>query len=184
MTTRSLLAIMLSGTYAVTALPAVAQDDDAAARQQLVNNPDPATFEPYGTPSPVKVVKDKEVQGGRALLIPADGVGKPFAVGMNVLTTKQVRVGDKLSVMFYAKLQQAEPGVTAGKLSLRLQLAMKPYPSFADKSVEVGPAWKLYSMDAVADRDYAPGALSTAFQFNSARQVIAMGVVAVFDKGQ
>lgn len=184
MTLRILLAAALGGALLTVAAPAAAQDDDAAAKQQMVNNPDPSAFQPYGTPSPVKVVKDKAVQGGRAMLIPTDGQGKPYAVGMNVPLTKRVKSGDKLEVMFYAKLAEAEPGVTSAKISLRLQLNSKPYPSFANKTVEVSPEWKLFSMDAVADRDYAANTLSTAFQFNTAKHVIAMGVVAVFDKGQ
>lgn len=163
--------------------PATAQDD-ATARQQLVNNPNPAGFQVYGSPSPPKVVKDKTVQDGRAILVPADGQGKPYAVGINVVTTKPVKAGDRLAVMFYAKLQEAEPGVTKGKLSLRLQLAEKPYPSIGDKSVELTNAWQLFQLEAVADRNYAPGQLSAAFQLNYAKQVTGIGIVAIFDHGK
>ncbi len=97
--------------------------------------------------------------------------------------TKAVRA-DKLRVMSYAKLYEAEPGVTAAKISLRIQLAVKPHPSFANKTVAVGPEWKLVSMDGIADKNYAANAIGTAFQCNSAKHVIAIGPVAVFNQGR
>lgn len=186
MTIRMFIAAAVGGLL-LAAAPAQAQDgaqDDAAAKQQMINNPDPSAFQVYGLTIPPRVIKDKAVQGGRALLIQATGEGKPFSIGLNIPLNKKVKSGDRLQVMFYAKLQQPAPDATASKISLRLQLAEKPYTSFADKSVQLTPEWKLYSMDAIADRDYAANALSCAFQLNYAKYAVALGVVAVFDQGK
>ena len=173
----------VAGLLLIGAVPAAGQDD-AAAKQQLVNNPDPASFQIYGAATPPKVVKDKSVQAERAVLVTVSGMGKPSAVGATVPTTKPVKAGDKLSVMFFARLHQAEPGVTAGKLPLRLQLNQAPYTSFAEKTVELTDQWKIFNLDAVADKDYPAGKMSVAFQLNTAKQVTALGIVAVYDKGK
>ncbi|MES2986518.1 MAG: carbohydrate binding domain-containing protein [Pseudomonadota bacterium] len=164
----------------VATAPFAAQAQDAAP----INNPNPASFQVYGLPSPPKSVKDDGVQGGRALPVTVTGSGTPYAVGVNVPLTQAVKAGDRLTVMFYAKLQKAEPGVTTTKITGQVQLSGAPYTAIASKPVDLSPEWKLFTFDAVADKDYAKGQLTAAFHVNTGKQTVALGVVAVFDKAK
>lgn len=157
---------------------ASAQDDPG----QLVSNPNPASFQVYGLPSAPKSVKDDSVQGGRALPVAVSGNGTPYAVGVNVPLIQSIKAGDKLTMMFYAKLAKAEPGVTTAKIAAQVQLSSAPYTAIASKPFDLGTEWKLLAVTAVADKDYAKGALTAAFHINTAKQTIALGPVAVFAK--
>jgi hypothetical protein len=165
----------------IAAAPLSAQAQDAPAP---INNPNPATFQVYGLPSPPKSVKDDTVQGGRALPVSVTGSGTPYAVGVNVPLTQAVKAGDKLNLMFFAKLQAAEPGVTTSKIAAQIQLSSAPYTAIASKQVDLTSEWKLFTMDAVADKDYAKGQLTAAFHINTGKQTVALGLVAVFDQGR
>lgn len=181
----SLRTALVLGLLAVSAAAAPfaaqgmgSQDDPGP----MVNDPNPATFQVYGVPSPPKSVKDDAVQGGRALNIPVTGSGTPYAVGINVPITNPIKAGDQLTVMFYAKLQKAEPGVTSAKITAQVQLSSAPYTAIASKPVDVPMEWKLFTANAVADKDYAKGALTAAFHINTGKQTIGLGLVAVFAK--
>jgi hypothetical protein len=148
----------------------------------MINDPNPATFQVYGIPSAPKSVKDESVQGGRALNVPVTGSGTPYAVGVNVPLNKPVKAGDQLTVMFYAKLQKAEPGVTSAKVTAQVQLSSAPYTAIAGKPFDVPTEWKLFTVTAVADKDYSKGSLTAAFHINTGKQTIGLGLVAVFAK--
>lgn len=166
----------------LTAAPALAQDDAAA---NIITNPDPSTFQVYGlTPAP-KSKKDETVQGGRALPVAVTGSGSPYSVGVNVPIIQPVKAGDKLTLMFYAKLGKAEPGVTSVKIAnAQIQLAAAPYTGLFGQGFDVGPEWKLYSVSGKADKDYGKGVLNAAFHVNTGKHTLLLGVVAVLNNGQ
>lgn len=170
---------MIAGLIAAAPLAAQAQSEPVP-----INNPNPATFQVYGLPSPPKSVKDDTVQGGRALPVAVNGVGTPYAVGVNVPITQAVKAGDKLNLMFFARLQKAEPGVTATKIAGQIQLSGAPYTAIAGKQVDLTSEWKLFTLEAIADKDYAKGQLTAAFHINTGKQTVALGLVAVFDYGK
>jgi hypothetical protein len=181
---RSALAL---GLFAVSstmlASPAAAQADDAAA-QAMINDPNPATFAVWGvTPAP-KSKKDESVQGGRAVVVPAPGGGNPWDVSVNVPITKPIKAGDKLVLMYYAKLAKLEPGQTSGRVTGQLQLSSAPYSVVIGGQVDVPTEWKLFTVEGKADKDYAKGSLNATFHLNHGKQTIAIGLVAVFDYGQ
>jgi hypothetical protein len=164
---------------AVLAVPLAAAQDDPG---QMINDPNPATFQVYGvTPAP-KSVKDESVQGGRALPVAVTGSGTPYAVGINVPITQPIKAGDHLTMMFFAKLQKAEPGVTSAKIAGQIQLAGAPYTALVSQQFDVPAEWKLFQITAVADKDYAKGTLNAAFHVNTGKHTMALGLVAVFDK--
>jgi hypothetical protein len=170
---------------AVLVMPGMARaQSDAEAAQQMLNDPNPATFNLYGiTPAP-KSVKDDSVQGGRALKVKVTGAGNPWDVGVSVPLTKPIRAGDRIEMMFYAKIDKPAEGETSGRLGGGIQLSQAPYSSFMTKDFEITPEWKLYTLSGVADKDYPKGAVNAAFQLDTGKHVVALGIVAVFDKGQ
>jgi len=169
------------------ALPAVATPLAAAGMQTddpgtMINDPNPATFGVYGvTPAP-KSIKDESVQGGRALNVAVTGSGTPYAVGINVPINAAIHAGDHVTMMFYAKLQKAEPGVTSAKISANIQLSAAPYSALVSKQFDATPEWKLFVVTATADREYAKGSVNAAFHINTGRHTMGLGLVAVFAK--
>lgn len=163
---------------AFAAAPAAAQSD---AARQLINEPSPGAFTVYGLPEKPKPRKDAGVQGGQALrvVVPAKGAN-PFAVGLSVPVKKAVKKGDKLLLAFWARFDKAEgPSVTLANVSV--QLSSAPYTGFFGQSVEIGPAWKMYSVEGTADRDYAAGQLAIAMHLATGKQVIDLGPIFLLD---
>lgn len=164
---------------------AVAQDD-AAAAQEMINDPNPATFQVWGvTPAP-KSVKDDSVQGGRSVHVPVTGSGNPWDTSVNVPILKPIKAGDKLQMMFYAKLEKPENGATTARINAaQLQLSAAPYSVVFGEGVDITPEWKLFVVEGRADKDYAKGTLNATFHLNvGGKHTVAMGLVAVFDHGQ
>ena len=181
MSLRTALALGLLAVPAIAAPLAAAgmQSDDPGP---MINDPNPATFGVYGvTPAP-KSVKDDSVQGARALNVAVTGSGTPYAVGINVPITAPVKAGDHLTMMFYAKLQKAEPGVTSAKITANIQLSAAPYTSLVSKQFDATPEWKLFVVTATADKDYGKGSINAAFHINTGRHTMGLGLVAVFAK--
>lgn len=174
-------ALLLGLLAAPLAAPAVAQDD---AAQQMINDPNPAMFQVWGlTPAP-KSVKDDSVQGGRSVHVATTGNGNPWDVSVNVPIIKPIKAGDHLQMMYYAKLEKPAEGETTGKITGQLQISSAPYTVVMGSTVDVPQEWKLFVVEGRADKDYAKGTLNATFHLNQGHHTIAMGLVAVFDKGQ
>ena len=182
---RILMAAALLAVPLAIATPALAQQSDDEAAQEMVTDPNPAHFQVYGLNPAPKSVKDESVQGGRSLPVPVTGEGQPWGIGVNVPITREVKKGDTLVMMFYARLAKAEPGVTSARIaSAQIQLAGAPYTALFGKGVDITHEWQLFTVSGKADRDYDKGALNAAFHLNTGKHTVALGIVAVFDKGQ
>lgn len=169
------LALVLPGA-------ALAQDDSG----QMINDPNPANFSVWGVQPAPKSVKDESVQGGRSVHVPVTGKGNPWDISVNVPITSPIRSGDRLTMMFYAKLEKPENGATSARINAaQVQLAAAPYSVVFGEGVDITPEWKLFTVEGRADKDYAKGTLNATFHLNVGdKHTVAMGVVAVFDKGQ
>lgn len=181
----SLRIAMVLGLLAapVAATPAWAQSDDAAA-QQMINDPNPATFAVWGlTPAP-KSVKDDSVQGGRSVHVPVTGAGNPWDISVNVPITKPIHAGDRLQMMFYAKLEKPAEGETSAQINAQLQISSAPYTVVIGGPQQISTEWKLYTVEGRADKDYGKGTVNATFHLNTGKHTVAMGLVAVFDHGQ
>jgi hypothetical protein len=166
------------GAAWLAAAPAAAQDDIA---KQIINVPSPGAFTIYGLPEKPKIRKDASVQGGQALRVAVPGKGAtPYAVGLSAPVTKAVKKGDKLVLAFWARFDKAE-GTSVTIANVSVQLSSPPYTGFFGKSVDIGPEWKLYSVEGVADRDYAAGELAVAMHLATGKQVIDLGPIFLLD---
>ena len=146
----------------------------------MITNTNPASFQAYGLTPPPKLVSDKAVQGGKALRVPLTGAGDPWSVGVNIPLIKPVKAGDKLVVAFYARLNKSD--APTAKINAQVQLSSAPYTAIAGKPFDVPAQWTLFTVKAVADKDYAKGTLTAAFHINTGKQTIGLGLVAVFAK--
>lgn len=166
------------GAALLAAVPAAAQDDIS---KQIVNEPSPGAFTIYGLPEKPKVRKDASVQGGQALRVAVPGKSAtPYAVGLSAPVKKAIKKGDKLVLAFWARFDKAEAAI-ATIANVSVQLSSPPYTGFFGRNVDIGPDWKLYSIEGVADRDYAAGELAIAMHLATGRQVIDLGPIFLLD---
>jgi hypothetical protein len=169
---------LAAATTLFAAAPAAAQDEIA---KQIVNEPSPASFSVYGLPEKPRIRKDAAVQGGQALRVVIPGKGaNPYAVGLLAPVRKAIKKGDRLVLAFWARFDKAEgPTVNIGNASV--QLATAPYTAFFGKPVDIGPEWKLYSIEGVSDRDYAPGEVTISLHLATGKQVVDIGPIFLLD---
>lgn len=168
---------------ALAAAPAFAQSDDAAA-QAIINDPNPANFMVWGVTPPPKSVKDDSVQGGRSVHVPTTGAGNPWDISVNVPIIKPIKAGDRLTLMYYAKLEKPKEGETSAHIIGQIQLSAAPYSVVIGSPADLTTEWKLYSVEGTADKDYAKGSLNATFHLNTGKHTVAIGLVAAFDYGQ
>jgi hypothetical protein len=156
---------------------AFAQDDIA---RQLINDPNTA-WTVYG-PQTNKKIRDRKVQGGRAIevSVAAPG-GNPWDTAAQVPITGRISKGDRILAAAWLKAATAD-GAPAD-LAMRIQVDSPPYDAVVEKRQSVGDGWQLHSIETVAARDYAEGTCTLVVHLGSARQVVDLGPAFVLDMG-
>jgi len=190
MMTRTLTALAV-GLTLTGALPVQAQEPPAAAPAQrqgsmldkAVNSVHVTSWNVYGANQTHQTVTST-VQGGHALRVDVTAAGgNTWDVGAGSVSTKPVRAGDVLLLAVWMRTERAPQGADAGRAIIRLQGNAEPYPDVVSVPVAPTGEWKLYFANAVADRDWAPGALGATVQLAGASQTIDLGPVFIFDMG-
>lgn len=168
----------------VLAGAALAAHSRAAADPVMLNNPNPASFQVYGVQPAPKSVVDESVEGGRALVVPVEGKGEPWAVGINVPINKAIKKGDRIEVFYWAKLKDGSAGQSARIAAAQLQLNSAPYTTLFGEGATITPEWKLYQLKGVAPDNYPRNTLTASFHVNTGKHAVALGAVAVLNQGQ
>jgi hypothetical protein len=164
------------------AVPAAAQETGNAA-ERLINDPRVEALQPYGQPIPPVVRGDKGVQFGKALRVRLKGSKDFWRVGVITPVLKPVKKGDRIVIAFWAKASGTENGAP-GRIG-RVQLEATPViRTIFEQAFDIGPEWKMYQFEGVADRDYAPRTLNAAMHLDSAKQVLDIGPLFVVNYGQ
>ncbi|KTF70464.1 hypothetical protein ACNFJ7_11435 [Sphingomonas sp. HT-1] len=168
----------------IDASPARAQaQQQSDISQQIINSPTPETFTVYGLSAKPAVVKDKNVQGGRAIRVPiAGGSDQPWSVGLISAINQPVKKGDKLVVAVWARAEKLPEGATTAKIAtIQVGLAKEPYTTVFKGEAEVGTEWKMVHVAGTVDRDYAPGDISVSLHLATAKQVLDIGPILLLD---
>ena len=171
-----------------TAAPSTAQEAPPTnARPSLleraVNAVHVSSFDVYG-PGQSHAIVESNVQGGRALRVDVATAGTNiWDVGAGSATTRPVRNGDVLLLAVWLRAERLPAGAQTARVNVRLQDAAAPYAEIGSAEVMVGSEWKMYFAQAVATRDYAPGAAAATIQLASASQTIDLGPVFILDFG-
>ena len=189
------LAAGLSLTAAAVA-PALAQDTPAPAaasgapRQggsmldKAVNNIHVNSWSVYGAGQTHQIITST-VQGGHAMRVDVTAAGgNTWDVGAGSVSTKPVQSGDVLLLAVWMRTERAPTGSDTGTAIIRLQGNAEPYPDVVSAPVRPTGEWKLHFANAVADRDWAPGALGATVQLAGASQTIDLGPVFIFNLGR
>lgn len=164
---------------AVPVAAATGQDDLAS---KIVNNPG----NPQVTGATARLIDDAKVQGGKALRIQVARKGaNPWDASVGGPVVKPVKAGDKLVLVFSARLDKGENGATTATLPYdAVQLAAAPYSNVISDTHQIGPEWKTLQVTGKADQDYPAGALKVTIQLATARQTVDFGPIVVLDMGQ
>ncbi|WP_294256738.1 hypothetical protein [uncultured Sphingomonas sp.] len=166
------------------ASPALAQaQQQGDISKQIINVPTPEAFTVYGLSAKPGVVKDKNVQGGRALRVPIlTASDQPWSVGLISAITQPVKKGDKLVIAVWARAEKLPEGATSARLStIQIGLTKEPYTPVFKGEAEIDGTWKMVHVVGTADRDYAPGDISVSLHLASAKQVLDIGPILLLD---
>ena len=160
---------------------ATAQDSSDLARH-IVNDPS----NPQVTGAAARLVDDSAVKGGKALRIQVSRKGQnPWDATVGGPVLKPVKAGDKLILIFQAKLEHGDKGATTATLPYNaVQLAAAPYTNVISNSADIGPDWKTIQVEGKADKDYPAKALKVTIQLATARQIVQFGPIVLLDMGQ
>jgi hypothetical protein len=164
----------------IAAVPAavLAQDDLA---KKIVNDPGA----PDVSGSKASLVDDAKVQGGKALRVAVPRKGaNPWDSTVGGAISKPIAKGDRLVMLFSARLEKGENGATAATLPYNaVQLAAAPYSTVISGEAAIGPEWKDFRIEGVSGGAYAAGDLKVTIQLATARQTVDFGPIVVLDMG-
>lgn len=186
------IAALLAGLALSAAAPVVAHEAEPAPQQassggsmldRAVNDVHVNGWNIYGAGQTNQIVAS-QVQGGHAMRVDVTQAGRnPWDVGAGSVSTKPVQAGDVLLLAVWMRAERAPTGSETGRAIIRLQGNAEPYPDVVSVPIAPTGEWKLYFADAVADRDWAAGALGATVQLAGASQTIDLGPVFIFDMG-
>ncbi|HZU50325.1 MAG TPA: hypothetical protein VE968_00470 [Sphingomicrobium sp.] len=161
--------------------PAAAQDPNDLAKQ-IVNDPSA----PDVSGAKATLVNDPKAQGGKALRIDVPRKGSnPWDSTVGGTVKKAISKGDRLVLIFSARLQKGENGATTAVLPYNaVQLATAPYTTVISGSGAIGPDWKDFQVTGISDANYAPGALKVTIQLATAKQTVDFGPIVLLDRGK
>lgn len=149
---------------------------------KIVN--DPSTPEVNGARA--ELLKDGARDGGTALRVTVRQKGKNnWDSSVESSIKKAVAKGDKLVLMFDARLHEGPGGATSAAIpNAALQQKEAPYKTLGNGSPALTSAWQSFRYEGVADRDYAADAVKATIQIGNARQTIDFANIIVLNMGQ
>jgi hypothetical protein len=160
---------------------AAAQSADDLAKQ-IIN--DPAA--PDVTGAKASLVNDTKAQGGKALRVQVPHKGtNPWDSTVGGAIKKPIAKGDRLVLLFSARLESGENGATTAILPYNaIQLAAAPYSTVMTGAAQIGPEWKDFQVTGVADGNYPAGSLKVTIQLATAKQTVDFGPIVVLDRSK
>src|SRR5206468_12215991 len=98
---------------------------------------------------------------------------------------KPIAKGDRLVLLFSARLEKGENGATTATLPYNaVQLTQAPYSTVISGAGQIGPEWKDIQVSGVADANYPAGALKVTIQLATAKQTVDFGPIVLLDRGK
>lgn len=165
------------------ARPAATEQQQLSLLERAVNDVRVSSWSAYG-PGQTARILPAQVQGNNAFRVDvATAVANPWDVGANALTNKPIAAGDVLLLGVWARAERLPQEAPVARINIGLQLNEAPYTPMATRSIEVGPEWKLYFLQADASRTYNAGQAGASVHLATASQTIDLGPVFILDFG-
>jgi hypothetical protein len=121
------------------------------------------------------------VPGDHAFRIKANKGSNPWDVQASSPVAGGINQGDVIMLMYYARA--AEPAEGGSKLTARIQLNSPPWTSVMDMSSDISTEWKAHCAHRVASGTLGENKGSVSIHLATAKQVIELGPVFVFNFG-
>jgi hypothetical protein len=150
--------------------------------KKIVNDPSA----PDVSGAKASLVDDAKAQGGKALRVQVPRKGaNPWDSTVGGAIKKPIAKGDKLIMLFSARLEKGENGAASVTLPYNaIQLAGAPYSTVMSGPETIGPEWKDFKIEGVSDAAYMAGDLKVTIQLATARQTVDFGPIVVLDMGK
>ncbi|MEO5774576.1 MAG: hypothetical protein ABIQ32_10725 [Sphingomicrobium sp.] len=160
----------------------LASIDPAKIAGMVINDPG----NPSVNKAKARLINDDRVTGGKALRIQVAEKGKNvWDSNLTSAIKKPIKAGDRLLLVFWARLEKGENGATTATLpSNGANLLSPPWTGLLGQSVDIGPDWKQFEISGTASRAYAPGEAGVSIQLATAKQTVDFGPVILLDLGQ
>lgn len=128
-----------------------------------------------------KVIK-AAVAGDHAFRVKATKGKNPWDVQASSPIAGAINEGDVIMLNYYARAE--EPAEGGSSLTARIQLAGAPYTSVLDMTSKISGEWKSYCAFRVASASIAENKSNVSIHLATAKQVIDLGPVLVFNFGK
>ena len=122
------------------------------------------------------------IPGGHAFRVKATKGVNPWDVQASSSIQGAINEGDVIMLMYYARA--AEPAEGGSSLTARVQLSGAPYTSALDMTSQITGEWKSYCGHRVASATLPEKKSNVSIHLATARQVIELGPVFVFNFGK
>ncbi|MEO8018802.1 MAG: hypothetical protein ABI769_13385 [Pseudomonadota bacterium] len=122
-----------------------------------------------------------EVPGGFAFRVKANKSVNPWDVQASSPVAGAINQGDVIMLNYFARAE--EPAEGGSSLTARVQLASAPYSSVLDMTSKISGEWKSYCAFRVATATIPEKKSSVSIHLATAKQVIDLGPVLVFNFG-
>ena len=123
-----------------------------------------------------------DVLGGYAFRVRATKSANPWDVQASSPIAGAINEGDVIMINYYVRAE--EPAEGGSSLTVRIQLAGPPYSSVLDTTAKVSSEWKSYCAFRVSNATIAEKKSSVSIHLATAKQVIDLGPVMVFNFGK
>ena len=123
-----------------------------------------------------------DVLGGHAVRVRADKSTNPWDVQASSPIEGAIHEGDVIMINYFARAE--EPAEGGSSLTVRVQLAGPPYNSVLEKTSKITSEWKSYCGFSIANASMGENKSSVSIHLATAKQVIDLGPVMVFNFGQ
>jgi len=172
------LALLLVGL----ALVGVAVAEDFDIWTKTINNESNGAWYIQPDKPKAKYFEVKGIPGEHAFRIKANKGANPWDVQASSPVQGAINEGDAIMLVYYARA--AEPAEGGSSLTARVQLAGAPYTSTLDFTSPITGEWKSYCAHRVATATLPEKKGSVSIHLATARQVIELGPVFVFNFGK
>ena len=159
-----------------------AQPSPADIAARIANDPSG----PSVNRAKAKLVDDANAQGGKALRVSvARAAANIWDSAVESSVKKPIKKGDKLVLMFEARLHEGPAGATSATIpNATLQMAAAPYTTIGNGQPALTTEWKAFRYEGTADKDYGPDGVKAAIHIGNAKQTIDFGPIIVLNMGQ
>jgi hypothetical protein len=123
-----------------------------------------------------------DVLGGYAFRVKATKGANPWDVQASSPIEGAINEGDVIMIDYYARAE--EPAEGGSSLTVRIQFAGPPYNSVLETTTKITGEWKSYCAFRVANATMAENKSSVSIHLATAKQVIDLGPVMVFNFGK